>query len=274
MKKIVLVLVSFWVSSANAQNNLARKPRELGLNVGYSTYLGDLQPKNYTHSQPGIASGINFRQYFTDRISAKIFVNFARLKASDEKSGDASLYHTRNLSFRSDIKELGIQGEVSLFRFSKKNSTTDSKKTYQNLTPYLFGGFNIFYFSPKAYYKGQWVALQPLSTEGVSYSKVSMALPFGLGVKYQITSKWMLGIELGSRKTFTDYIDDVSTSYPDKNTLQASKGNTAVDLSWRAGELASNSNLVFPAKGEKRGDPSNKDWYLLTQLTISYKLGK
>lgn len=276
MKKIItsslLVLCATFASFA--QKNMSIKLREIAVGVGYSAYLGDLQPKSFTHSQPGISGGISFRQYFSDRISAKVFGNFARVQASDLKSGDYELYNYRNLSFRNDIKEVGLQAEVSLFRYDKFNNYNDDKKKYHNFTPYVFVGINGFYSNPKAYYKSEWVALQPLTTEGVTYSKFNMAIPFGLGFKYQYNKKVAVGLELGIRKTFTDYIDDVSTAYPDMASLLIDKGQTAVDLSWRADEKNNNPKNYLPKAGTKRGDASDKDWYLLTQFVLSYNIGK
>lgn len=275
MKQILtlsfLVMVTW---NANAQKNMSTRLREVGVNLGWSTYLGDLQPKNINQSQPGFALGASFRQYFSDRISAKLFANFARLTASDYKSGSYELYNYRNLSFRSDVKEVGIQAEIAILRFDKTNPYNDDDKNYYNLTPYVFGGFNGFYFNPKALYKDKWVALQPLTTEGVSYNKFSFAIPFGIGVKYQATEKIVVGIEAGARKTFTDYLDDVSGTYPDMNVLMADKGQLAVDLSWRADEKNSKPKNYLPAEGTKRGDPSDKDWYTIAQFTLSYNIGK
>jgi hypothetical protein len=275
MKYILSILAfSLLTSTINAQKNMSIKLREVGFHLGYSTYLGDLQPKDVTQSQPGFAIGASFRQYFSDRISAKVFANFARLTASDYKSGDFQLYNYRNLSFRTDVKEIGLQAEVSLFRYDKTNPYNDDKYNYHNFTPYIFGGFNAFYFNPKALYKDEWVELQPLTTEGVSYSKISYAIPFGLGFKYQANSKIAVGLELGVRKTFTDYLDDVSGFYTNGNTLMADKGQLAVDLSWRADEKFTNPKLKYPEEGTRRGDPTNKDWYTLAQFSISYNIGK
>jgi hypothetical protein len=37
-----------------------------------------------------------------------------------------------------------------------------------------------------------------------------MAIPFGGGVKYVLNPKWYLSLEFGMRKTFFDYLDNVS----------------------------------------------------------------
>lgn len=276
MKKLTFlaVITAFSAFSTFAQKNMSLHLREMGVNMGYSCYLGDLQPKKFTHSQVGGSFGLNFRQYFSDRISAKAFLNYARIQASDYKSGDYELYYYRNLSFRNEIKEVGFQAEIALFRYDKTNPYNDDKRKYHNFTPYAFVGFNGYYSNPKAFYKDKWVELQPLTTENVEYSKFGMAIPFGLGFKYQYKSNIAVSLEFGMRKTFSDYLDDVSDKYPDMIALLADKNQLAVDLSWRADEKNTNPKLYLPTEGTRRGDASNKDWYLLTQFSIQYCIGK
>jgi hypothetical protein len=273
MKKcIFILLLSATVGQLNAQSGYKPKSSELGLHLGYSTYLGDLQPKDFTQSQPGVAIGASLRKYFTDRISAKFFANFTRLSANDNRYGEN--YRYRNLSFRNDVKELGFQAEISMFRFDNTNLKNADNKDYYNFTPYVFAGVNMFYSNPKALYQDQWVELQPLTTEGVSYGKVGVAIPFGLGFKYQTNSRMVVGVEFGLRKTFTDYLDDVSNSYPDMAKLKADKGQQAIDLSWRADEKNSNAKTTLPQAGTRRGNPNQKDWYTLAQFVMSYNLKK
>lgn len=54
---------------------------------------------------------------------------------------------------------------------------------------------------------------------------------------------------------FTDYLDDVSTVYPDKTLLLAKRGQTAVELSDRS--------LIdgLGAKDRQRGDSKGNDSY-------------
>jgi hypothetical protein len=42
-----------------------------------------------------------------------------------------------------------------------------------------------------------------------------VAIPFGIGAKMNVSKKVGIGLEWGPRKTFTDYLDDVSGTYPD-----------------------------------------------------------
>ncbi len=100
------------------------------------------------------------------------------------------------------------------------------------------------------------VYLKPLSTEGEGlpgypdrkpYSLTQLAIPFGGGVKFAITNDWHIGLEVGLRKLFTDYLDDVSSTYADPNDLLTAKGQLAVDLSYRGDEVVG-GDPVYPTK--------------------------
>jgi hypothetical protein len=79
---------------------------------------------------------------------------------------------------------------------------------------------------------------------------------------------------MGLRVTFTDYIDDVSGTYPDMAALKASKGQLAVDMSYRGDTRNYNPSYVLPLTGAKRGNSKDNDWYTITQFSIGYRLGK
>ena len=75
-----------------------------------------------------------------------------------------------------------------------------------------------------------------------------------------------LNLEIGLRKTFTDYLDDVhSDSYVDPIVLQDENGATAAALS--------NRSLDGSQYG-KRGTASSKDWYVFSGFMLTFKLGK
>ena len=122
--------------------------------------------------------------------------------------------------------------------------------------------------------------LKPLSTEGQGlvaypnrdpYSLTQFAIPFGAGIKFAINESISLAWEIGLRKTFTDYLDDLSTSYVDEATLLAERGPLAADLAFRGDELK-NTPGSYPADGTVRGGPDFKDWYYFSGITASYNL--
>ena len=140
-------------------------------------------------------------------------------------------------------------------------------------SPFLFGGISVFYFNPFAEdNNGNKIYLRPLSTEGQGlpmypdrkqYSLVNMAFPFGGGMKFFVGQKLMLTGEVGFRYTNTDYLDDVSKSYVNLDTLQAYKGHVSKEMSYRGKD---NNN---PNYGYQRGDSKSNDWYWFANITAT-----
>jgi hypothetical protein len=148
-------------------------------------------------------------------------------------------------------------------------------------TPYFFGGVAVFKFNPYTFDENnEKTYLQPLSTEGQGiegysvkpYKLTQLSLPFGGGIKYAFSDRVRLGVELGIRKTFTDYLDDVSTNYAGEDDLLAARGAQAVALAYRGDEV-SNGNPDYPEKGAMRGGAENLDLYYFTGLHLTFRLG-
>ena len=236
----------------------------LNLFLGTSNYEGDMQANFFTFSQPGLALGCGLSYEVSDKIFIRGSVTFAKVQADDKKNPKV---YFRNLNFKSSIQEFHIAAEYYLF------GTEDVK-----LSPYVFAGVAVYHFNP--YTKdtaGTTYFLQPLSTEGQGfyldrkpYSLTQFAIPFGGGIKYSLTDNVKLGIEVGLRKLFTDYLDDVSTTYVDPNLLLTNRGPKALELAFRGGEI--DKTATYPLLLTKRGEPKNKDWYYFTGITLSFRL--
>ncbi len=265
MKKIFVTLFMSTVAVAS----YAQLSTEIGWNVGMSSYLGDLQPKFFTYDQPSESIGMHIRHNITSNLAIRGLVNYGHVQGADSKSFDQG-HILRNLSFRSYILEFGGVMEVNCLPFDKYNTKNKKYRRYFNFTPFFFGGVNVFHFNPKALYKNEWVELEPLHTEGQSYSLTQIAIPFGFGFKHQLSRHVGLQMEFGFRKTFTDYLDDVSTNYPDLNKM-ALNNPTAADLSFRGDEIPENPQ-TFPGAGTQRGLSSNMDWYIINNISVTYKI--
>ena len=228
---------------------------EIGGLIGVSYYNGELNPRTqFAGSQFG--GGVFYRYNFNPRWAFKVSAMFGRLKASDEKTNDNN---PRNLTFESPITEFSVQGELNFVELY-------SIKSRDNLTAYIFGGIGMFSFNPRAQYEGAWYDLQLIGTEGQGfygkdrYNLQSVCLPFGIGIKYTFATHFTVGFEWGFRKTFTDYIDDVSTTYI--------YGDDFPEIT---AALADPSEMEHTA-GSARGDSSNNDWYSFAGITLSVKL--
>jgi len=238
----------------------------VGVAGGLANYSGDLLDKLYHKKLTNGHIGIVAYYEINDRLLLRGSYIFARVNGDDALSEKAEL-RARNLRFESKISEFSIGGEYHLFSLYEKR-----------YTPYVFAGLGLFHFDPYTHdTTGILYHLRPLSTEGQytnsgkkSYQLLQPVIPFGGGVKFAITENLRIGVEFGFRKIFTDYLDDVSTSYPDYNELLLTNGPIAVQLSYRGDELPG-GDPAFPTKDTQRGGSAQKDIYYFTGLTITFR---
>jgi opacity protein-like surface antigen len=237
----------------------------LNLFGGFSNYSGDLQSKLFTLDQSYASFALGAQYDLTPKLSVISNFSYAHVGASDIYN-KASLQF-RNLSFQSTILELNLLAEYNLFDITKSR-----------FTPYVFAGLAAYHFDPYAYDSaGHQIYLQPLSTEGEglpqypsrqSYSLVQVAIPFGGGIKLRVSDGVVIAYEISFRKLFTDYLDDVSTSYVDETALLNARGPKAVEMAYRGGELKG-GNPNYPGDGIKRGGENAKDWYYTSGIRVS-----
>ncbi len=256
MRSLLLLLAIFLTQLLHAQFHI-------GAFAGIANYYGDLNDKAFNRPKPVI--GVTGNYELTDRIMLRGGVTFAKIEGSDFFSGSAAKMADRGLSFQSNIWEFSLIGELTTFNLYNIR-----------WSPYIFGGVAIFHYNPYTFDAlGNKVFLQPLSTEGQglpaypeksAYALTDLSLPIGAGIKYNLSGRIRIGAELGLRKTFTDYLDDVSGTYPDETELRSAKGNLAVEMAYRG--VGS-----FPVKGELRGNALKKDGYYFTGLHLTYRLG-
>ncbi len=260
MKRYLLLIIIFIQSL-----NLFCQRNELGVLLGGTYYLGDITPgKQFMQIHPAL--GFIYRYNFNPRFAYKLDLIYGTVSAADSIS---KVNLQRNLSFKSTVFEISNEIELNFIEFIPGNMN-------YHFTPYIFGGFTVFYFDPKAEFNGKWYALQPLGTEGQGtpygtnkYSHTSVAFPFGIGAKYNLSRYVCIGLEWGLRKTYTDYLDDVSTSYPDAAILASQNGKVAAALSNRSKPV---NGKVPDLSGMQRGNSQNNDWYSFVGLVVTFKI--
>lgn len=255
----ILLITTFFASAQSA---------ELLLMGGTSHYLGDLGGKDGIGSNEftdldlnttTYALGVGFRLRLSETFALRMNGFYSRARGDDANT-DREVRRDRNLSFYSPIIEGSIMAEIYL---------GSSKRLY------MFGGVGNFYFNPKTKYQGESYELQPLGTEGQNYlpdkqpyDLTAFSFPFGFGYRFPLRNGGTLAVELMMRKTTTDYIDDVSGNYADRNQIAASGGNIA-------GLLSDRSTSTIPGfsdEGAIRGDPTDNDNFSFFLLTYSIPL--
>lgn len=268
MKTRTLLLVCCIICTSAIQAQEFDKSPSVAVFTGLINYQGDLNPNSFTVSHSNFAAGISIKKPLNRWFTARVGISYGKIEAADAWNRD--YLKSRNLSFATTIKEAYAGLEITVLDISTKK-----------FTPYLYGGIAVFHFNPWARdNSGAKTYLQPLSTEGQglsqypeqkTYKLTQICLPFGAGIKYQVSDALSIGVELSQRKSFTDYIDDVSSYYVDRNVLLAAKGAKAVEMAYRGGQSPLGSPL-YPAHGEQRGTPSEMDWYYLFGFTTEIKL--
>lgn len=258
---MIRLIFTFLFSVLLISHNLVAQEWEGGLWGGISNYFGDLNTST-SFEFMGPAAGVFARYNAENRFALKTGLNFGMV-AFDDATSTHIYQNTRSLSFKSNIYELSTHLEFNFFKYVRY-------KEELSFTPYLLAGFSVFYFNPKAEVNGTWVALSPLQTEGKSYSKINFAIPVGGGFKYSFTPFWTIALEIANRKTFTDYIDDVSDEYIDQATFRAANGDPGKNLADPSGEVGD----PIGREGQQRGFRNKNDDFLMVGISISYAFRK
>jgi hypothetical protein len=256
---LYLLLLILTISSSLHSQTKKRNFRqhEVGIFLGGAYYIGDLNPrKQFNLTQP--AAGLFYRFTPNYRYAFRAGFNWGNVMGDDSQSEDADQLQ-RNLNFKSQILEYNVIAEFNFLEYRISNDK-------YRFTTFLFLGLDVFTFNPRGQMGSHWIDLQPLRTEGQSkgYRLTQVAIPFGVGAKINVSKKVGIGIEWGPRKTFTDYLDDVSGTYPDPDVTPFENVN-GPKLSDRSKNAGSNVN-------EQRGNPRTKDWYFFFGLTLNFKL--
>lgn len=267
---------------------------EIGASVGAMNCLTDLGGnrgigkkfiKDLNLGKTNVAGSIFLTATYQEMLALRLEATFGQIKADDAvlrkvKESTFGRYE-RNLSFRSTITEFMLAAEIHpLYMFNRY----DEDKAPPRASPYLMGGVGFYSFKPQAQSNGRWVDLQPLSTEGQGFAEYSnrkpyklqqMNVPVGLGVRYELSNNLNLRAELVYRILFTDYLDDVSTTYIDPtlypNYFTGAKLTNAFLLNDRQYELDP-THVTNP--GDQRGNPSNNDAYFSFNIKIGYTFGR
>ena len=276
---MLLFSISGQHANFNSQRNNSLNKKEIQIGFGATQFNGDLggadgigtdySLKDIDWPSTGVGFLLGYRQRFHPYFATTSSFCVFNLKGDDAYSGDLSRFN-RNLHFKSFAIELQQRLEV-IFASNEKFSATNNlpgsySKKNRSQQYYLFGGVGLCYFNPRAQdAQGNWVSLRNLKTEGQdeAYSPLTLTIPMGIGFRVGISKMWRVGIELSYVKTFTDYMDDVSTVYADPASLSPQ----AVEFA----NMADPSDMGY-SPGEKRGDPNQKDAYYHMNIVFTRNL--
>tara|TARA_R110002124_G_scaffold90672_3_gene231133 strand:- start:310 stop:1155 length:846 start_codon:yes stop_codon:yes gene_type:complete len=221
--------------------------------IGIAYYMGDLRDAiDMKHLGMGPSLSIGGLYRVTEHFSARGELRFYQVSADQKYSRNAD----NNLSFRTRNPDINLGIQADLFSFNSQSP----------VNPYLFAGVGFTFLNPKASYQGSWYSLAPLTTEGEKYNRLPLVFTGGIGVSAKYSEKLSFGLELCNNFVQSDYLDDVSTFYPNPDVLPS---DLARALSDRSPEIGLPARLV----GGVRGGPKVKDSYLFLQVRATYLIG-
>lgn len=271
---------------------------EIGFNFGPNFFLGDLGGnrgkgtntlKDLNLDLTKMMKGVFLTVYPNSWLGFRVAANITYLEGRDDiikTNGIDEIWRKqRNLDFKTTVYEGYGAVEVFPTMFFYRNSDYEPR-----LRPYGFAGIGIFHFNPKgsltdANGNTSWYYLQPLRTEGEGmseypnskpYKLTQMNIPLGAGIKYFASDRMNFSMEVLYRKTFTDYIDDVSKTYVDpKNFVKYLPAQEAAIASKIYDKTIP---IIFPGmtrwpEGTQRGDNKNADTYFSIVAKIGIRLG-
>jgi hypothetical protein len=258
---IFLLIPSILLAQPNVENKYLQKFTEIGIHGGVAGYAGDiggaLGSNRFKDASFGLlrpAFGINATHRMSDWASFRPGITVAQVMGDDatipSPSETGAILSERNLSFRSNIAEFSLLADVNPLYIIRSYGRKD----------------------------GTWYDLKPLRLEGQGfpdypdrkqYSRISFNIPFGAGFKYYVSSKNYIGLEGIIRRTFTDYLDDVSKTYIDPAYFDAylSPENAAL-----ARQLNSRGTPNVAYVGGLRGNRPSDDYYYTVSLRFGFIL--
>jgi opacity protein-like surface antigen len=228
---------------------------------GMASYLGDLTEGTKIFNKPGWAVNAGVIYDISKNLSAKLDMGLQKVQASDSKNSSANLKN-RSLSFTSNVFDVSLSAEYTVMDMNK-----------HKISPFVSVGVGALFFSPYAYdgLTGKRVYLRELGTEGQGlvgysdfYSGVSAELPLGVGAKYRVNDNLTVKFEFNYRLTNTDYLDDVSKTYPSKAGIDARDPVTS--------KFTFRGPGSYPATGTPRGNPKKNDAFYTTELKLVFRL--
>lgn len=314
IKITILLTLLLTITAVDSYSQRWMRDRDhIVLGLGGSGFMGDLggaddpvnlniRHVNLQATQPTVM--LAYRYYLLEDIAVRGNMIYGQLSGDDNHTKE-EYRNNRNIHFRSPIIELSAQGEFYFFSAERAGAryrrlTRGSGWVGYNISAYAFLGFGAFYFNPQGHFDKDhyaslnhasisydqlpdngWYDLRPLRTEGQgilptrqTYSQYQVSVPLGIGALFQISRELAVGLEFGFRKTWTDYIDDVSTTYVDPTIFrdQWQDDPQKVALAEYFSNPTNNTlgdNITAP--GQQRGGPAYNDFYMFSFITVFYK---
>ena len=139
MKRLGIFIFSILnLSSYITYSQVSDPYSEIGLTIGTSYYIGDLNDQHFKLSRP--ATAFNYKTNLNRRFAIRGGLSFGEIRGSDKENNIDTAKFNRNLHFKSPLYEFAGIIEFNFFPYETGN------KRYP-FTPYIFSGLSIFNFN-------------------------------------------------------------------------------------------------------------------------------
>lgn len=226
------LLIFALITTLAHQSTIAQNLRwEIGGMFGLSTYSGDLiKPSPYDFGEFNVAYGFLIRHNVHPNISLRLNALRGELSGNDLNYTDRV---NRGFRFSSPITEGSLMLEIDILGHLRYKNVRFRKV----VSPYIFGGVGLAFFDQNTFYNEAYTHanLDEIKDDKRLDTKRSLlAVPFGMGIKSDLSPNWTLGVEWGIRPVFSDMLDGVNQS----------------------------------------GNPSDNDFYSFGSLTLVFRFGE
>lgn len=269
---------------------------EIGIQLGTSNLVGDIGKTKYLNPFPNNLDNISnegipfygaimYRMNLNPYQSLRFRFAYNHVQFNDKYAQE---YYRQNRGY-SDTNSVYELSAIFDYNFLPVNDEQRSM-----LSPYIFGGLSGLFFSNTQITAvndfnrdASGNAITPTSDEdfntnftyGKRATKFSVAIPFGVGLKYKFNYNWAIFGELMFRATFTDAIDyskmdnsDVKKIY--NRDILASANSTKSLLQTEPYLTVSDQRVEDYLKAREVGNINSKDWVNTISLGISYSFGR
>ena len=302
LKKLILLLGTLFIGITSL---FGQYRWDLGIATGTGNYLGDIGGEELTRrdlffdmhvDQTKLSSHLFARYRLNNILSIRGSFGTVFLGDNDASSIQRDRV-ARNAHFRNTIYETSVQ--VQGVMWARPNLLPYRFRRHVSGELYGVAGLTFFTHNPQAritreaaeyqYSEGlistdpasfdydMWYDLRRYVTEGVAYSKSSISIPMGVGAAFTLNKNLRLAIEIVWSLTFTDYLDDVSSTYADTQNLsnigRVLSSPTNLDLINTLGESNPESYIQNHQYSDSfvspRGNPGRNDAYGVMQVSLS-----
>ena len=219
MKRILILLVLFTFIIHHGEAQLWKQRRyEAVVGLGPTQFFGDvggfsktkniLGFKDFSFRQTRFDINGSLKYRIIDNVSARLSFTYGFLHGTDLRGSN----ETRSYESKTSFFEPAIIGEYYFIRSKSENSFNFSKgrgssgmSFFEAIDLYAFTGIGGISFRVKGN--------EELIDRGMVNSGFSGVIPLGIGANMLINRDFNIGIEIGGRYCFSDYLDGFTSQF-------------------------------------------------------------